>query len=551
MNGWRAASMIPCKIRRSMLNARAGYAALILAFFAAAGVILMRGRHVEILLLAFECLLLAPALWLAHAHPNAFPRSWRIAPPPIAIAMASASVLSFAAGFLILRRVAGGDEASYLFQARIFRAGMLAAQAPADIAVGARRLPEFFHFLHHVIANGRWFSQYPPLWPLTLTIGGFVHAEWLLNPLFAASYLYFGFRIGELLYGRAIAAAGMFLLAISPALLHYAGGLLSHASCATALAASFYCCLLGSQRKSVGLSILAVVLLGLGALIRPFTAFCFGVVIVPLSIAALWRKPRLFYRYVAGGAVAATLAAGAFFWYNVRLEGGLFAYGEASEQRLTLNPHVLLDNLQTAVRWSLESTFFYMTPLLGLLAVAVLFLERDPTSRRNTYILAAPLAALVVGHLFVTSVSSAFYGERYYYEAFFALALLGARAIFLLSQSVERIAASPAVLVPLLCVAVIHWTHYLSNARSRTLPGAIVLEAAQSIHESNIVLYLPPSLGRNLNLNEADWQHAPIVYLEDPGPEWRGPVAAALERPVILRIEYDSTAREARVVRGP
>jgi len=35
----------------------------------------------------------------------------------------------------------------------------------------------------HTINNGRWYSMYPPGWPLLLALGVLVQAPWLINPI--------------------------------------------------------------------------------------------------------------------------------------------------------------------------------------------------------------------------------------------------------------------------------------------------------------------------------------------------------------------------------
>lgn len=51
------------------------------------------------------------------------------------------------------------DEFGYIFQAKIFLAGKLYAPSPCP--------REAFDF-PHIINNGRWYSQYPPGFPMLL-----------------------------------------------------------------------------------------------------------------------------------------------------------------------------------------------------------------------------------------------------------------------------------------------------------------------------------------------------------------------------------------------
>jgi hypothetical protein len=89
--------------------------------------------------------------------------------------LAGAAVYLAVAGSLFQRMPHCIDEVDYLFQARIFAQGNLWAPLPP--------LPDFFHFINLIQADGKWFSQYPPGWPALLALGVIVHAPWIVNPL--------------------------------------------------------------------------------------------------------------------------------------------------------------------------------------------------------------------------------------------------------------------------------------------------------------------------------------------------------------------------------
>ena len=97
---------------------------------------------------------------------------------PIAVAVL-ATIISTALTYGVLEPFPHiEDEAAYDFQARIFASGHLFAPAPAS--------PEFFPSSWMMLHGGRWFSVFPPGWPLLLAIGMKVgpaavdadHGEW-------------------------------------------------------------------------------------------------------------------------------------------------------------------------------------------------------------------------------------------------------------------------------------------------------------------------------------------------------------------------------------
>jgi hypothetical protein len=165
--------------------------------------------------------------------------------------------------------------------------------------------------------------------------------------------------------------------------------------------------------------------------------------------------------------------------------------------------------------------------------------------------LAALFVSPVVGYGLTKLVSGSFYGERYYYEAHFALCLLASRGLFLVWENRGR--AGPMLAPALaLCLVVygIHVTVYARQAIATFDPFATVLAVSRQIAEPGSVVFLPPNLGRDLNENAPGWQAASVVYLEDPGELLRGAVVRILGRRVVYLITYDGPAGRASFVRA-
>src|SRR4029453_8153164 len=94
---------------------------------------------------------------------------------PIAFAVL-ATIISTALTYLVLEPFPHiEDEAAYYFQARIFASGHLFAPAPPS--------PEFFPSSWMMLRGGRWFSVFPPGWPLLLAIGMKGGVPALVNPV--------------------------------------------------------------------------------------------------------------------------------------------------------------------------------------------------------------------------------------------------------------------------------------------------------------------------------------------------------------------------------
>jgi hypothetical protein len=84
---------------------------------------------------------------------------------PLPVILASVFVLVFCSLFssFVFERVPHvNDEIAYLFQAKLFQSGRLYSPSPCG--------REFFDF-PHIINNGKWYSIYPPGFPLLLVFG--------------------------------------------------------------------------------------------------------------------------------------------------------------------------------------------------------------------------------------------------------------------------------------------------------------------------------------------------------------------------------------------
>jgi len=101
-----------------------------------------------------------------------------------------------------------GDEASLLFQAKIFASGHFFVPAPV--------LPEMFQLETTIINNNRWFSMYQPGHPLILAAGCLVGLSWLVGPILSAGSIVFTYRIAQTLYDETNARLSTILLLSSP-----------------------------------------------------------------------------------------------------------------------------------------------------------------------------------------------------------------------------------------------------------------------------------------------------------------------------------------------
>src|SRR4030066_2091168 len=129
---------------------------------------------------------------------------------PLPVIIASVFALVFCSLFstLVFERIPHiNDENAYLFQAKLFQSGRLHAPSPCG--------REFFDF-PHIINNGKWYSIYPPGFPLLLVVGLILRSPWLINPILAALAVLLFFLLGQEIYNRSVGIIAALLAAISP-----------------------------------------------------------------------------------------------------------------------------------------------------------------------------------------------------------------------------------------------------------------------------------------------------------------------------------------------
>jgi hypothetical protein len=166
------------------------------------------------------------------------------------------------------------DEAAYYFQARIFASGHLFAPAPAS--------PEFFPSSWVMLHDGRWFSVFPPGWPLLLALGMKAGVPALVNPLLSGLAVLVIYGLIREMYDARRARWGVVLCCVSPFFLFMGGSFMSHTALLLFTALSTLCQVKGTRLNSPGWFLAAGLLAGCALLIRP------------LDAAAIWAGQTLY-----------------------------------------------------------------------------------------------------------------------------------------------------------------------------------------------------------------------------------------------------------------
>jgi hypothetical protein len=208
------------------------------------------------------------------------------------------------------------DEVCYLLQARYFASGRISLPAPP--------VSDAFDLFLMTNDNGRWYSSFPPGWPLVLAAGVLAGVPWLVNPLLAGICVLCSYKLLWHLYGRRRARLALLLLCFSPWFLFMSMNWTAHTS---TLAFSLLGALAVQAAKAPGRgwwSVAAGAAAGMVSLIRPYDGFIVAGLLGVWSIVGspLWRKARLALLFTVGTAAVGSTV----FLYNGQLTGNALKF---------------------------------------------------------------------------------------------------------------------------------------------------------------------------------------------------------------------------------
>lgn len=235
---------------------------------------------------------------------------WRRVLPWGAAAFATAASAAF--GWLVFHHLPHvPDSVAYLFQARTYAIGLPYRPAPPE--------PELFRQFLVAIRGGKWFSVFPPGWPLVLALGVRAGAPWLVNPVLAGVGVLAAHALVRRLHSRGAADLVAIVVACSPTYLVAGASYMAHTlSIVCALLA-----LLGAEKASAeGRASWAAgggAALGLLFLTRPVEGAILGLVLAARSLGIGGR--RLPWRGIAAAAIGTVVVSSAFFANNRVLTG--------------------------------------------------------------------------------------------------------------------------------------------------------------------------------------------------------------------------------------
>ena len=300
-------------------------------------------------------------------------------------------------------------------------------------------------------------------------------------------------------------------------------------------AGAVLCFLNGVRTDRIGGLVGAIALIGACAFVRPFTAFCAAIAIMPFSFGVIFvdRKQALRLFPIAFALGLATVGGVALYNHLYTGHYGQSPYalyrGTDLPVELSFAPAVIIENLKDVVRWSVQDTVIFTWPLMFALAGYTLWTDR--ARRRQNLLLISFVIVFGISNLFHTEGSSSRFGDRYLFEGIFGPVLLAARGV----ASIAERWRLPARLVGITAVALT--VAGMVQAGALVRPTLLEIRPYTQVHDTVDALPDDRALvfftvtdeftGDRFDLNAARWRDAAHLFLVDPGPARRAAVAAA------------------------
>ncbi len=423
---------------------------------------------------------------------------------------------------VLLSFLNSADEHSCYFLAECLRKGKL--------WISPHPLSEFFNVVHVGNKAGKWFSVYPPGWPLIWSF--FLGTSWAnwLNPIMVTASLGLFYVIGKKLFGFSVAALGILLLAFSPFFAFTGASYFSHGTCLFTIALFLYSYLrwdaAQSEKHRIVWAAIAASAVGYGLMTRYLTMAALA---APFFLYQGWLlfKRRRVWRPSDTVAVAILLFfMGLVLVQNYLVTGKPFRapnrFDKSWEKLGFRKNYTPLDGIIFFI-----ARFFYLCDWFApaIIVVYLLSLFQTRSFSPNQQLFRFGFVYVAVAYFFYFSWGGNQWGPRYYYEGMPFLTIVAAD--FLRSKWLEGGDRPKKFVLGVLLVSFISNGYlflkqitFFSQAISQR--KAIYVLAEKTIRKPAIV-FLRGFFGKKLVMAEEDavrnspWLDAKILYAHDLG----------------------------------
>ncbi len=346
------------------------------------------------------------------------------------------------------------DELAYIFQAKTFLLGRLSNPIPPPEILAAVN----YEFLHTF--DGKWFSIFPPGWPGLLTLGVWLNAAWLVNPILAALSILLAHRFFRLLISEKFAHIAVVLMASSPWFLTASASMMSHTFTIALVLASWLALLCARKNGGTTLVFLGGITMGVLFLTRPLDGLIVGLI---TGLWCLLMQDAKKWRFVLAYGLGCIFTGALLFPYNYVLTGDLFTtpignyfndIWYVGSNRLgfaaDIGPKELWGNIDLYPGHSIKEALihihqnFYTLNFdlfgwgVGSLFLAALHLAGGRKTRIDLFISSVLVAIIVAYSLYW--FSGAFYiGPRYWFMLFIPMIYLSVRGVETLQERLRSV----------------------------------------------------------------------------------------------------------------
>jgi len=494
-------------------------------------------------LLLLHALVLPALIWywrVSRNHVRSFGFLRRYLFTAVAFSLLVVSVgLSARNGRLIV------DESAYRFQAKVFTAGKLKAAPMFGVQRDIRRTPEEIFFVHTLQTPGGWYAKYPPAWPLVLALGYLLHCSWLINPLCGIVQLFLIWWLARP-WGQVTQVLAVVIAATSAYMLISNVGYMSHPFESVIALLAIGALIKGVQTARLQWVAVCFLLVILAIQVRLYTGAVIGALCAGILFFEFKSKRRLLLGAFSIAFVAALVSVGLYLAENHLYTGNalLSPYslyrGGQNVDEFTLNPIRIFSELHIW-RSALAETARVTFPFLFLFALYACW--KQESNKRFLIYLALLFPLLVISYVVDPAPSGSFDGERFYYEGFCLLAIVAARGFDLLVKNwhvnSRSVNVALAVLIAIQVPTIVFTVKDIRQAL-RLYNQAYDLSLGTPTKPLVFLSTYPARFAsKQVNWNDANWQQAQVVFLNDPGSSRRDSVACTFGRPSYRLIQFD------------
>ncbi|MGQ0542226.1 MAG: hypothetical protein ACT4O9_10325 [Blastocatellia bacterium] len=490
------------------------------------------------------------------------------------VAAVLAGLLSF---FSYERHPHLGDEVAYLYQARYLATGVLSMPVPIPL--------EAFNLDLFDFDTTRWFSTPPVGWPLVLSLGVLLNADWLVNPVLAGICVLLAYLLVRDLYDRPTAGLTVFFLALSPWHALVGMSYMTHMSALAFALLAAVAVVWARKSGRIMWALLSGAATGMVGMIRPLEGAIIGF-LIGLWIIGIGGK-RLKLSGLAAWILGCGAIGAAIFYYNYLLTGSptqfpimvwadkymgvnsnAMGFGPERGNGWPIDPYPGHSPLDAIINSNLNITaintelFGWSTGSLILIFLFCFWLK----FRKEDWLMGSLIAAVFITHFFYWFSGGPDFAARYWFLMIVPCVVLSVRGLQELILRLDQVEHSSlyshtrvlAAVIFLSLMSLVGFTAWRATDKYRHYLGMRpdVLRLAKEYKFGKSLILIRgeqfPDFVSAAIYNPIDLQAQVPVYAWDENPNLRLKVLQAYaDRPVWIVNGPSLTKEGFKVVEGP